>query len=138
VADIFDKEKRSHVMSLIKSKNTKAEKIVFAYLRKEGIYHQRHYSRVVGNPDLALPRKKKAVFINGDFWHGRHYERILKSKGPNDYWTKKLQKNMDRDISVSQRLKEEGWHIFTAWESDLTRKSTRMEVLEKIKNFLKT
>ena len=57
-------------MSKIRSKNTKLEVLVFRELRKRGVYFQKHYERVVGKPDIALPRKRKAVFLDGDFWHG--------------------------------------------------------------------
>ena len=65
--DKFLKEKRSLIMSKIRSKNTKIEVNVFRELRKRGIYFQKHYKGTIGNPDIALPRKKKAIFIDGDF-----------------------------------------------------------------------
>lgn len=69
MTDVFDPEKRREVMKLVKSKNSKAELIVFRYLRKQGIYFQKHYKKASGRPDIALPRKKKAVFIDGDFYN---------------------------------------------------------------------
>lgn len=65
--DKFTKEKRSEIMSKIRSKNTKCKLKVFRELSRRGIYFQKHYSRAVGNPDLALPRKKKAIFIDGSY-----------------------------------------------------------------------
>lgn len=50
-------------MSKIRSKNTGIEKIIFRELRKRKIYFQRYYSKAIGNLDIALPKKKKAVFI---------------------------------------------------------------------------
>lgn len=84
MADIFSSEKRREVMSRIRGKNTKAELIVFRYLRKEGVYFQKHYKRAPGSPDIALPRKKRAVFIDGDFWHGKTIDRVME-RGPEDY-----------------------------------------------------
>ncbi len=69
MADVFSKAKRSEIMSRIRAKDTRIEKTVFSYLRKKKIYFQKHYSKVAGNPDIALPAEKIAVFINGDFWH---------------------------------------------------------------------
>jgi len=123
-------------MSRIRSKNTIAEKIVFKYLRKENIYFQKHYGKVPGCPDIALPRKKKGVFIDGDFWHGRDYKRILNSRGPNDYWPKKIAGNVRRDKIQRSKLKDRGWDILEIWESDIKRKHTRSGELEKIKKFL--
>lgn len=65
--DMFSAQKRSEIMSRIRSKGTEAERITFKYLRQNKIYFQKHYARVAGKPDIALPRKKKAFFIDGDF-----------------------------------------------------------------------
>ncbi|HUN54438.1 MAG TPA: very short patch repair endonuclease [Smithella sp.] len=136
MTDIFSKEKRSEIMSRIRSKNTEAEKIVFTFLRKEGIYFQKHYRKISGSPDIALPRKKRAVFIDGDFWHGRNFERIKKGWDENDYWFKKIGSNIKRDRKQRRAMKKEGWVVLKIWESNLKRKSSRPKQLEKIKNFL--
>lgn len=136
MTDQFTKEKRSEIMSRIRSKNSKAELLVFAYLRKQGVYFQKHYSKIIGNPDLALPRKKKAIFIDGDFWHGRSFEKLLKSRGHNDYWTTKIKRNMERDQEFRTILTESGWKIMVVWESDINRKRTQSDTLLRIREFL--
>jgi len=78
MADVFTPKKRSEIMSKIRSENTKAEVLVFRELRKRRIYFQQHYKRIAGNPDIALPQKKKAVFIDGDFWHGYQFSKRKK------------------------------------------------------------
>jgi DNA mismatch endonuclease (patch repair protein) len=124
-------------MSLVRSKNSKAELITFRYLRRKQIYFQKHYSRAPGKPDIALPRRKKAVFIDGDFWHGRTHARTLELRGPDDYWTKKVERNMARDKIQIKELKNSGWQALRVWESDINRKRTREETLNKISIFLK-
>lgn len=136
MADVFSKEKRSQIMSRIRSTNTEAEKLAFCYLRKKGIYFQMHHKRTLGHPDIALPRKKKAVFIDGDFWHGRDLERTIKSRGMEDYWTVKIKGNIERDKRQRVALKQNGWGILKVWESDIKRKSTRGNVLKSIEKFL--
>ncbi|GAJ07086.1 unnamed protein product, partial [marine sediment metagenome] len=96
MADKFSKDVRSKIMSEIRSEGTKVENIVFKELKKRKIYFQKHYKRAVGNPDIALPRKKKAVFIDGDFWHGRDFHK-LKKRLPKKYWLKKIERNVQRD-----------------------------------------
>jgi DNA mismatch endonuclease (patch repair protein) len=135
--DIFDRPKRSEIMSLIRSKNTKAEIVVFRYLKKENVYFQKHYKRIPGNPDIALPRKKKAVFIDGDFWHGREYQKTIE-RLPKGYWKEKIERNVKRDKKSRAELAKEGWSILQVWESDINRKRTQQEQLEKIAKFLKT
>ena len=132
MSDIFSPSKRSAIMSRIRSKNSKAEIIVFRHLRREGVYFQKHYKNTSGSPDLALPRKKKAVFIDGDFWHGRHIERM---EG-REYWHAKLSSNIARDKRVGAELTNAGWKYLRVWESDIIRKSSQQNILQAIQKFL--
>jgi DNA mismatch endonuclease (patch repair protein) len=91
--------------------------------------------RVLGKPDVALPRKKKAVFIDGDFWHGRNYQQLVKRPAP-EAWLQKISGNMERDKTQRQWLKDNGWQIFQVWDSDINRKRTREEALSSIQEFL--
>ena len=136
--DQFSPSKRSEIMASIKSKNSKAEVEVFRYLRARKIYFQKHYSRAPGSPDIALPRKKIAVFIDGDFWHGRTLEK-LKARKVNEigeYWIKKIERNIARDARQERELARLGWSIARVWESDIMRKRTRQAALSKIERFL--
>ena len=117
MTDVFSKEKRSQVMSLIRSKDTSIERKVFRFLRRKKLYFKTHYSNAEGNPDIALPRRKKAVFIDGDFWHGRDYK-YRKNKLP-DYWKSKIEGNKKRDIRHNRSLKSTGWKVLRIWEHDL-------------------
>lgn len=135
MADVFSKKKRSDIMSRIRSKNSVAELMVFRFLRKEGIYFQKHYKNVPGKPDVALPRKKKAVFIDGEFWHGKDFEK-RKNRLPKVYWRKKIEGNIAKDRRVNQELKTSGWKVLRVWEREIKTKKTREEALERIKKFL--
>ena len=119
-------------MAKIRSKNSKAERVVFRHLRKEGVYFQRHYKKAPGSPDVALPRKKKAVFIDGDFWHGRYVEKM----DGKEYWHAKLLSNKKRDQRVNEKLAASGWKCLRVWESDIVRKSSQQDALKAIQNFL--
>ena len=105
-------------MSKICSKYTKVERLVFKELRKKGIYFRTHYNKAIGNPDIALPRKKKAVFIDGDFWHGYQYAR-LKKRLPKKYWVPKIEKNIKRDKRNRNKLRKEGWSVLRVWEHEI-------------------
>lgn len=67
MADIFTPEKRSWLMSRIKGKETPLGRLVYAHLRKERVYFEKHYKKICDSPEIALPRKKRVVFIDGDF-----------------------------------------------------------------------
>ena len=136
MADVFTPDKRREVMASIKSKNSKAELTVFRYLRSKKIYFQKHYKRAVGTPDLALPRKKRAVFVDGDFWHGRRIDEMIQKNGFDNYWTMKILRNIERDKTQRSALRRSGWSVLNVWESDINRKRTRSEVLASIEAFL--
>jgi DNA mismatch endonuclease (patch repair protein) len=136
MTDVFDPETRKRVMSSIRSKNSKAELIVFAYLRKNRVYFQKHYAKAPGKPDIALPRKKIAVFIDGDFWHGRNYEHRLKGRDRDDPWVKKIVRNIERDRSQINELVNLRWEMLRVWESDILRKRTQEATLKKIREYL--
>lgn len=132
--DVFSKRKRSEIMSKIRSKNTKAEKLIFGELRKRGIYFRKHYSRVTGKPDIALPRRKLAIFIDGDFWHGWKFEKT-KRRLPKKYWLEKIKQNMARDKKNRAILKSEGWKVLRVWEHGVIRKKEL--TIDKIINFIR-
>lgn len=131
--DVFTKKKRSEIMSKIRSKNTKAEMAVFRELRKRGIYFQKHYKRAPGSPDIALPRKKIAIFIDGDFWHGYQFFKT-KSRLPKKYWREKIESNIRRDKSNRAKLKKAGWKVMRVWEHEALKKFDY--TIEKTINFL--
>lgn len=105
-------------MSRIRSKNTKPEKIIFSALRKRKIYFQKYYKKAAGCPDIALPRKQIAVFIDGDFWHGFHFVKN-KSRLPEGYWIKKIESNIARDKRIRTKLKSDGWQVLRIWEHEI-------------------
>lgn len=121
MADVFTKEKRSEIMSLIRAKNTGIERKAFAYLRKNKIHFQRHYNRVAGKPDIAIPRKKIAVFIDGDFWHGYKFDQ-WKRRIPKVYWRDKIASNIARDAKNRRALKRQGWRVMRVWGHELAKK----------------
>jgi len=121
-------------MSRIRSKNTKIELMVFKDLRKRKIYFQKHYSKAPGNPDVALPQKKKAIFINSDFWHGYRFKK-WQNKIPREYWQDKIKKNIKRDKRNIRKLKNDGWKILIVWEHELKKKPEKS--LNRIAEFLR-
>ena len=122
-------------MSKIRSKETQIEQIVFKYLRKQGVYFQKHYKKAPGSPDIALPRKKIAIFIDGDFWHGWQFSK-KKGKLPKKYWLAKIESNIQRDKRNHAKLRREGWKVLRVWEHQL--KNQPEKYLEKILNFTLT
>lgn len=135
MADQFTPEKRRAIMSAIRSKNTKAELIVFNYLNKNKIYYQKHYKNAPGTPDISKPRKKLAVFIDGEFWHGKNLQKDIEH-GLKSYWRTKILNNIERDRRQELELELNGWKILRIWEKDIIRKKTQNESLLSIKEHL--
>lgn len=133
--DKFDKETRSRIMSAIRSKNTTPELRTFKELRKKGVYFQKHYKKVVGTPDIALPSKKRAVFIDGDFWHGFRYP-LWKSRLNSEFWRNKIERNRKRDQVYHRKLRNMGWQVMRVWEHQLDK--TFDKTIDKIVRFLTT
>jgi len=134
MTDNLSKKKRSYIMSQIRSRDTKVEKIIFRELQKRKIYFQKNYNRIAGSPDIALPKKKRAIFIDGDFWHGYQFPK-LKKRLPNKFWKEKIRKNIRRDKLYRSRLKRAGWKILRIWEHQI--KNDFGKTTKKILHFLK-
>jgi len=120
-------------MSKIRSQNTKIENLAFRELRKRKVYFQKHYKKAVGNPDIALPGKKRAVFLDGDFWHGYQFSK-LKQRLPQKYWLAKIEGNIKRDRSYRAKLRKEGWKVLRIWEHELLERPDK--AIDKIVAFL--
>jgi len=118
MTDVFTKEQRSYVMSRIRSKWTKPEKIIHGYLKGRKIKHKMH-PKIPGSPDLILKDTKRAVFIHGCFWHGCPK---CSKKAPathSKFWKKKIARNISRDGGAVKKLKSDGWKVVIVWEHSM-------------------
>src|SRR5262245_58590653 len=115
MADVFDKAKRSEVMSHIRGGGNHSTEIAFAtLLRRRGITGWRRRQRLTGKPDFAFLSARLAVFVDGCFWHG--CPRHCKMPATNaEFWRTKLAANKKRDRSVSQLLRKRGWLVIRIW-----------------------
>ena len=118
MTDIMSKEKRSAVMSRIRSKNTTPEKKLRKLLRTAGYLDYRVKNTLPGTPDLIFRKAKLAVFVHGCFWHGcdKCY-RTPRTNSP--FWRNKLHINKTRDKRAAKELREKGWMVLTLWEHEL-------------------
>lgn len=119
MADIFTPEKRSDVMRRIKSKNTGPEKQLFSLIKRfwPEFRYRKHRRGVPGTPDVFFPRQKIAVFVDGDFWHGKLKEGRLE-KLP-EYWQNKILTNMARDERQFGELLTKGIRPIRFFASEL-------------------
>ena len=141
MADIWTKEKRSSVMSKIRSQNTLPEKQVRSILFNKGFRFRIHRKDLPGKPDIILPKYKTVVFVHGCFWH--YHKDCNEGRIPDTnskFWKTKLYKNIQRDAKHIKDLEELGWKVIVIWECELKPKLlvSTIEKLEKeIKSNLK-
>jgi DNA mismatch endonuclease (patch repair protein) len=120
MTDVFTKSKRSEVMSRIKGSNTKPELAVRSLLHRMGYRFRLHKTVLPGKPDIVLSRFKTVIFVHGCFWHRHKDCRFAYTpKSRTDFWLKKLESNVIRDIQVKSDLELLGWRVITVWECEL-------------------
>ena len=116
--DNLTKEQRRKNMQHIRSTGTVPERTIIKALKKKKIYFATYVSKIIGKPDIVFRRKKIAVFIDSDFWHG-HPRRCIMPKSNIDYWENKISGNRKRDKIVNRELKRQGWKVIRLWEYDI-------------------
>jgi len=114
--DIYNKEKRSEIMSRIRSENTKPEKRIRSFLHSEGWRFVLHDKRLPGSPDIVLPKYKSVVQVRGCFWHDHKCKLSSQPKTNIKFWKEKLKTNSERDKKNDQKLKRLGWKNIIVWE----------------------
>ncbi len=135
--DIFTPQKRSSVMSRIRSRNTRPELVVRRFLWSRGYRYRLCVNKLPGRPDIVMRKIKVAIFVNGCFWHGhKAHSRQLPATHA-DYWAKKIADNQQRDLENGIKLRQAGWTVITIWECELTPRR-REATLERLDNTLKS
>jgi DNA mismatch endonuclease (patch repair protein) len=121
--DIWTKDKRSSVMSKIRSKNTKPEIILRKALFSNGFRYRIHDKNFPGKPDIVMPKYRTVIFVHGCFWH--HHSDCKEGKVPKTntkFWSEKLSKNIERDVRHNLALTALGWKIITVWECEIEKR----------------
>lgn len=116
--DIFSKKKRSEVMSHIKSKGSKIEKLVGKFLWSYGFRYRKNVRNMFGNPDFVMKKHKMVVFADSCFWHGCKQHGIF-PKSNTYFWKQKILRNSKRDFQVNKHYKKLKWSVIRIWEHDL-------------------
>jgi DNA mismatch endonuclease (patch repair protein) len=124
--DVFDKVKRSEVMSHIRGKGNKKTEIALLNLFKtHRITGWRRSQTVFGKPDFVFRKAHVVVFVDGCFWHvcPKHGQFPITNR---DFWRRKLEANIKRDHIVTRTLKRKGWKVIRIWECQLEIRSRRI------------
>lgn len=146
--DIFNKQKRSDVMSRIRSAGNEGTELrLIRIFRTHGITGWRRGCVIRGpayapielrrgqqktesrrqkvrfsvRPDFVFPKRKTAVFVDGCFWHGcpKH---ATQPRTNAKFWREKIAGNRARDRRVNSALRKRGWTVVRVWEHELRRR----------------
>lgn len=110
-------------MQAVKNKGSKIETALAKALWAKGLRYRKNDKKVFGKPDFTFKKLQIAIFVDGEFWHGKDWEiRKHDHKSNQDFWLKKIERNMERDKEVNQKLKEEGWTVLRFWGKDVQKK----------------
>lgn len=137
MTDVYSKEKRSYVMSKIRSKNTKPEILVRKYLFKQGFRFRVNVKRLSGTPDIVLRKYRSVIFVHGCFWHGHENCPVyVPPKTHSEYWLEKINRNRERDAKARAKIKAMGWNVIVIWECQLKPK-VRQQTFEDLSHLLR-
>ena len=82
--------------------------------------YRKNDKKLPGSPDIAILKHCIAVFVDGEFWHGKDWEtRKARLKCNREYWIKKIEENMARDLRNDQLLTQAGWTPIHFWEKEV-------------------
>ncbi|WP_343031180.1 very short patch repair endonuclease [Roseospira navarrensis] len=124
---------RSETMRRVRGTNTSPELIVRRVLYGLGFRYRLHAADLPGKPDIVNRTKKKAIFVHGCFWHGHCCKRgNRRPKTNTEYWRKKIDRNMERDLLNIMELRRCGWDVLVIWECEIN----HHDLSEKLSKFI--
>ena len=134
--DKLTPEQRKKCMRANKSKGTKPELALAKAMWALGLRYRKNSGSIFGKPDFSFKKYKVVVFVDGEFWHGKDWERRkAEIKVNRDFWIAKIERYIRRDIEVTGRLKAEGWTVLRFWSNDVVKDTT--SCAEKVKEIIR-
>ncbi len=116
-AGFYTTPARSKLMARIKNKNTKPEVLLRKELWSRGYRYRTNVKKLPGKPDVVITKYKLAIFVDGEFWHGHHWnEKKEKIKSNRGFWIPKIERNIQRDDEVNEQLDDLGWTVIRFWQ----------------------
>lgn len=133
--DCFTQQKRSHIMSSVRTSDTQLEKTVRRELWANGFRSAYTSLGLPGTPDVVLPKYRAVLFVNGCFWHGHDCKKGSLPRSNREFWQTKIAKNRLRDQRATKALRSMGWRCFNLWGCQLQRDCLRvMRALDRSEN----
>ena len=120
MADRMTKKQRSVTMSHMKSKDTSIELKVRKYLYHHGFRYNKNDKTLPVIPDIVISKYRFVLFITGCFWHHHYnckYATLPKTR--QDYWLKKIDRNVDNDLKHYKELEQLDYKVIVVWECEI-------------------
>ena len=122
MGDNHTPEVRSYNMSRIRSKDTKPEILVRKFLFANGFRYRKNAKELPGCPDIVLSKYRTVIFVQGCFWHMHNCGRFHWPTTNQEYWERKIYRNVESDKINKEQLQALGWKVLTVWECELKTK----------------
>ena len=107
-------------MAHVELKHGRAETLLAKELWHRGYRYRLNHKALPGSPDIAIQKFHIAVFVDGEFWHGKDWEiRKERLHRNREYWIEKIEENISRDARNDDLLKQSGWIPIHFWEKDV-------------------
>lgn len=108
-------------MKRVRQQGTTAEMRLRKELFRLGLRYRVNY-KILEMPrrtvDIAFPRQRLAIFVDGCFWHGCP-EHGSWPKLNAEFWRDKINTNRIRDADTDHRLRALGWNVIRVWEHEV-------------------
>lgn len=122
-------EQISYNMKQVKSKGSEIEVLLQKELWRRGLRYRKNVKSIEGKPDIAFIGKKIAVFCDSEFWHGYDWEnRKNDFKSNTEFWISKIERNMQRDKEVTQKLQSDGWIVLRFWGKEIKKTLQNVQI----------
>lgn len=121
--DVHTPDQRSKNMSAILSKGTKIEKILAGLMWSAGLRYRKNDASVFGKPDFTFKGLRIAIFVDSEYFHGKDWETAKhKIKTNPEFWQRKIEFNIERDLKVNSELLKNNWKVLRFWGEDIKKK----------------
>ena len=114
------KEQIHYNMQCIRDKDSEIERALRNALWERGYRYRKNVRAVYGCPDIAFIGKKIAIFCDSEFWHGYDWEHRKEDfKKHREFWIRKIERNIESDREVNEKLQAEGWTVLRFWGREI-------------------
>lgn len=134
MTDKMTKEQRRKTMQAIKAQS-KLENTVSKAVWNRGFRFRKNVRSLFGTPDIVIQKYRVVIFIDSCFWHGCPLHGT-RPKTNQEFWNKKLDRNIERDKEVTQHYKDINWNILRIWEHDI--RNDFENTIDEIAQFIQT